>query len=224
MKSAEPWSAAGDPGPGIPAAAAAQPDRPAAWEPDEQDGAVLGEAAGAGDGREMPSSGGLSRADRSGPDGGSAVASDTPGAGQIPSALEKAGGDPAGADGLGGGSGRSADAPLERTQADGGPREQRQLHPLPLGLVELYGFLAVLIVLVPEWMASGALFGFREGREGLELPSPSAAWRRLPELRLASLNLAELRQLAQRMRLRGYGSLSRSALSSRLLKRLRSRP
>jgi len=34
---------------------------------------------------------------------------------------------------------------------------QRQLHPLPRGLVELYGLLAVLFVLVPEWMADGAL-------------------------------------------------------------------
>ncbi|MGA1063264.1 MAG: hypothetical protein ACO3TC_02795, partial [Burkholderiaceae bacterium] len=33
----------------------------------------------------------------------------------------------------------------------------RRLHPLPRGLVELYGLLAVLVVLVPEWLASGAL-------------------------------------------------------------------
>ena len=34
---------------------------------------------------------------------------------------------------------------------------ERPLHPLPRGLVELYGLLAVLIVLVPEWLAGGAL-------------------------------------------------------------------
>ncbi len=51
----------------------------------------------------------------------------------------------------------------------------RRLHPLPRGLVELYGLLAVLFVLVPEWMAGGALFGFREGREGSDLPLPSGA-------------------------------------------------
>ena len=60
--------------------------------------------------------------------------------------------------------------------------EPRQLHPLPRGLVELYGLMAVLFVLVPEWMAGGALFSFRDGRQGSELPVPSGAWRRLPEL------------------------------------------
>jgi hypothetical protein len=102
------------------------------------------------------------------------------------------------------------------------PREeQRQLHPLPRGLVELYGLLAVLFVLVPEWMAGGALFGFREARRGSDLPLPSGAWSRLPELHLATLNLAELRQLARREHLVGYGGLSRDRLTARLLRRLR---
>ena len=99
----------------------------------------------------------------------------------------------------------------------------RQLHPLPRGLVELYGLLAVLFVLVPEWMAGGALFGFREGREGSDLPLPSGAWNRLPELHLATLNLAELRQLARSEHLPGYGGLARDRLTGRLLRRLRKR-
>ena len=37
------------------------------------------------------------------------------------------------------------------------PSEQRQLHPLPRGLVELYGLIAVLVVLIPEWLADGTL-------------------------------------------------------------------
>lgn len=96
----------------------------------------------------------------------------------------------------------------------------RRLHPLPRGLVELYGLLAVLFVLVPEWMAESALFGFREGREGSDLPVTTQAWQRLPELRLASLTLAGLRQLARQERIRGYAALGRDRLTQRLLKRL----
>ena len=103
-------------------------------------------------------------------------------------------------------------------------RLPRQLHPLPPGLVELYGFLAVLFVLVPEWMASSALFGFREGRRGSELPAPSGAWKRLPELRLASLNLAELRQLARERGVSGYSRQGRQQLTTLLLRRLKARP
>jgi hypothetical protein len=99
--------------------------------------------------------------------------------------------------------------------------EKRQLHPLPPGLVELYGLLAVLFVLVPEWMAGGALLGLRFGREATDLPVASAAWRKLPELRLATLNLAELRQLARQEHIQGYGRLDRQRLTRRLLQRLR---
>ena len=96
----------------------------------------------------------------------------------------------------------------------------RRLHPLPRGLVELYGLLAVLVVLVPEWLASGALEGWVGQREGELLPPSSQAWQRLPELRLASMGLAELRQLASVMRLGGYARLRREELSAQLLRRL----
>ena len=103
------------------------------------------------------------------------------------------------------------------------PQAKRQLHPLPKGLVELYGLLAVLFVLVPEWMAGSALFGFASNRTGSELPPAAAAWRKLPELRLANMTLAELRLLARQLRLRGYASLGRDRLTARLLARLKRR-
>ena len=99
------------------------------------------------------------------------------------------------------------------------PKPQRQLHPLPRGLVELYGLLAVLFVLVPEWMADGAL----RGRRSSALPVTTSAWQRVPELRLAAMNLRELRQLARELQLWGYSSLNREELSSSLLRRIQAR-
>ncbi|MEB3255287.1 MAG: hypothetical protein VKJ05_02750 [Synechococcaceae cyanobacterium] len=114
-------------------------------------------------------------------------------------------------------------AALDASEAGAPMPQRRQLHPLPPGLVELYGLLAVLFVLVPEWMAGGALLGLRFGRDDADLPVSSAAWRRLPELRLATLSLAELRRLAQQERLAGYARMERERLTERLLQRLQRR-
>jgi hypothetical protein len=105
----------------------------------------------------------------------------------------------------------------------GGEPSRRGLHPLPRGLVELYGLLAVLFVLVPEWMAGSAMAGLPQAHQGTDLPLASGAWRRLPELRLATMSLAELRRLARSERICGYASLSRDRLTARLLRRLRRR-
>ena len=42
----------------------------------------------------------------------------------------------------------------------------KTVHPLPRGLVELYGLLAVLRVGVPEWMAGGAVAGGQNPETG----------------------------------------------------------
>ena len=112
---------------------------------------------------------------------------------------------------------------MSQGSADPNPRPPRQLHPLPRGLVELYGLLAVLVVLVPEWMAEGALLGWTPRRGTADLPPTSSAWQKLPELRLASMSMAELRLLAAELRLGHYGQVRRERLSARLLKRLKRR-
>ena len=97
--------------------------------------------------------------------------------------------------------------------------EQRRLHPLPRGLVELYGLIAVLMVLIPEWLADGTLN--LDSRAEASLPMRSRAWRSLPELRLAAMTMAELRFLAREMRMFYYAMDSRDTLTTRLLLRLR---
>ena len=99
--------------------------------------------------------------------------------------------------------------------------ERRQLHPLPRGLVELYGLIAVLVVLIPEWLADGTLNIGQATAPVETLPTRARAWRILPELRLAAMSLRELRRLAQQQRVGHYASLSRDQLTLHLLKRLR---
>ena len=98
------------------------------------------------------------------------------------------------------------------------PRQRRRLHPLPKGLVELYGLIAVLVVLIPEWLADGTL-ALNERPSRSAMPMTSRAWRTLPELQLASMSLWELRLLARDLRLWGYSSDPRDKLTNRLLKR-----
>lgn len=112
---------------------------------------------------------------------------------------------------------------MSRPTPPPGPTTEKPLHPLPKGLVELYGLLAVLVVLVPEWMASGALLTLLGRQRGAALPTPTRAWRQLPELRLASMSLAELRLLARQLRVRGYAGQARDPLSARLLQRVKRR-
>ena len=102
------------------------------------------------------------------------------------------------------------------------PSEERQLHPLPKGLVELYGLIAGLVVLVPEWFGDGNLH-LGQAKGPAALPMRSRAWRALPELRLAAMTFAELRQAASELRLYHYGSTTRDQLTTRLLRRLRRR-
>ena len=102
-------------------------------------------------------------------------------------------------------------------------KHQRRLHPLPKGLVELYGLLAVLFVLVPEWMADGALTGLRGTSRGSALPMTTTAWQRVPELRLASMSLQELRLTAKELRLWGYSNLNREQITRRLLRKIQAR-
>ena len=99
--------------------------------------------------------------------------------------------------------------------------EPRRLHPLPRGLVELYGLIAVLVVLIPEWLADGTL-NLDPSRAETSLPMRSRAWRAMPELRLAAMNMAGLRSLAREMRMFHYAMESRDALTARLLRRLKS--
>ncbi len=97
---------------------------------------------------------------------------------------------------------------------------EKPLHPLPRGLVELYGLLAVLIVLVPEWLANTAMENLDFSR-GQPLALRSKSWQWDPELMLGAMTMEQLRQLAKRQGLWGYSREHRDRLVRRLLRHFR---
>ena len=102
---------------------------------------------------------------------------------------------------------------------DPGQDERRALHPLPKGLVELYGVLAVLLLLVPEWLADTVLERANISKGNVLTPF-SAAWRRDPELLMGRMTLWQLRILAQQLGLRHYARNHREQLVNNLLSRM----
>ena len=92
-----------------------------------------------------------------------------------------------------------------------GPDDRRQLHPLPRGLVELYGLIAVLMVLIPEWLADGTINIGQATRPEHACRCVLGPGEYFPELRLAAMSLKEMRQLASEMRLVQYGNQSKGS-------------
>lgn len=94
---------------------------------------------------------------------------------------------------------------------------QQPLHPLPKGLVEFYALLAVVLVLVPEWLANTALENL-DITKGERLRLRTRQWQWDPELMLGAMTMAQLRQLARQQGLWGYGRDHRDRLVRRLLR------
>ncbi len=92
----------------------------------------------------------------------------------------------------------------------------RELKPLPKSLVGLYGLIAVVIVLIPEWLAEFALIISQVNSKN-KLPVNGKPWQTDPELRMAAMNFRELRNLAMRLKIHGYANESKSELSKRML-------
>ncbi len=100
---------------------------------------------------------------------------------------------------------------------------RRKLNPLPQGLVKLYGVIAVLLVIIPEFLAEWLIAASNLNyKNDLQMEDPK--WEDLPELTLASMSLKELRILAKRLQVHGYSSDSKKALYERLLRRLSHMP
>ncbi len=86
--------------------------------------------------------------------------------------------------------------------------------------MEFYALLAVVLVLVPEWLANTALENL-DITKGERLRLRSRQWQWDPELMLGAMTMAQLRRLARQQRLWGYSREPRDRLVRRLLRNFR---
>ena len=98
-------------------------------------------------------------------------------------------------------------------------QKPRELKILPKTLVEIYALIAVLIVIIPEWLAEGTIF-ISKTISDHKIPKEGMAWHLEDELRLASMSIFNLRKLAKEANLIGYSSENRFLLTKRILKKL----
>ena len=96
----------------------------------------------------------------------------------------------------------------------------RFLQPSSKALVTLYGLIAVIIVIIPEWLAE-LTFSISKFDSEKQLPWNNDCWQTKPELRLAAMNIKELRALAMSMKIQGYSAEPKEMLSKRIEKSLR---
>ncbi len=94
------------------------------------------------------------------------------------------------------------------------------LKPPSKTLIKIYGLLAILLVIIPEWLAEITL-GIENNSKNTDLPEKDIAWNRKPELRLSIMSIKELRLLAKQLKIQGYSAENSDFLKRRILKKMK---
>ncbi len=100
-----------------------------------------------------------------------------------------------------------------------GNKAINNLKPPKDKIIILYNILAILIVLIPEWIAEVTIT-IENTFRSTQIRELDNIWETKSELRLSSMSLKELRLLALELNLKGYARESKESLSLRLLKKL----
>ena len=88
--------------------------------------------------------------------------------------------------------------------------------------LNLYNILAILIVIIPEYIAE-LIYTFEATQHNETLPNEGEAWQKDIELRLSKMNIHELRLMAKRLSIHGYSNENRNALIRRIYRKSRKR-
>ncbi len=88
--------------------------------------------------------------------------------------------------------------------------------------INLYNILAILIVIIPEYIAE-LIFTIERSQHIGILPNEGDAWKNETELRLSKMNIYELRLMAKRLSIHGYSNEDRSSLIRRINRKSKKR-
>ena len=81
--------------------------------------------------------------------------------------------------------------------------------------INLYNILAILIVIIPEYLAE-IIYSIEVSQHKRILPSEGEAWKNDTELKLSKMNIYELRLMAKRLSIHGYSNENRNSLIRRI--------
>ena len=87
-------------------------------------------------------------------------------------------------------------------------------------MTTIYGIMAVIFVLIPEWIAE---YGITIGNNQFKniLPENNSLLSRNQDLTIYGMNIKELRKVALELKLMGYASENKQRLSRRIIRRLK---
>ena len=88
--------------------------------------------------------------------------------------------------------------------------------------INFYNILAILIVIIPEYIAELIYTIEASAHKGI-LPREGDAWTKKTELKLSKMNIYELRLTARRLCIHGYSNENRNALIRRINSKYRKR-
>ena len=88
--------------------------------------------------------------------------------------------------------------------------------------INLYNILAILIVIIPEYLAE-LIYTFEVSQHNGILPNEGVAWEKDTELKLSKMNIYELRLTAKRLGVHGYSNENRNSLIKRITRKSKKR-
>ena len=88
--------------------------------------------------------------------------------------------------------------------------------------INLYNLLAILIVIIPEYIAE-LIYSIEVSQHKGILPNEGDAWEKDTELKLSKMNIYELRLLAKKLSIHGYSNENRNSLIRRINRKSKNR-